>query len=109
MEIVLKVVNQEPVPPSRLKPDLPLVLDALVLKAMEKDRDRRYPTATAFADDLDRYLADQQVEARPPSLSRQAIVRLKRYAWPASLVAVVLAAVGFGILSRGSPPAAPPA
>jgi len=100
MEIVLKVVNQEPVPPSRLKPDLPLVLDAIVLKAMEKDRERRYPTATAFADDLDRYLADQQVEARPPSLSRQAIVRLKRYAWPASLVAVVLAAIGFGILSR---------
>jgi eukaryotic-like serine/threonine-protein kinase len=42
-------------------------LDWVVLKALEKDRDRRYETASAFAADVQRYLADQPVAACPPS------------------------------------------
>jgi len=109
MEIVMKVVNQEPVPPSRLKPDLPPALDAIVLKAMEKDRDRRYPSAAALGNDLDRYLGNQEVEARAPSLSRQTAVRLRRYAWQISLVAVVLVAIVVGLVSRATPPPPPAA
>jgi tetratricopeptide (TPR) repeat protein/serine/threonine protein kinase len=41
-------------------------LDWIVMKALEKDRDRRYETATAFALDVQRYLADEPVEACPP-------------------------------------------
>ncbi len=42
-------------------------LDWIVMKAMEKDRGRRYDTASGFAADVGRYLADQPVEACPPS------------------------------------------
>jgi tetratricopeptide (TPR) repeat protein/tRNA A-37 threonylcarbamoyl transferase component Bud32 len=42
-------------------------LDWIVMKALEKDRDRRYETASAFAADVQRYLADEPVRACPPS------------------------------------------
>ena len=37
------------------------------MKALEKDRTRRYETANGLARDIQRYLADEPVEARPPS------------------------------------------
>src|SRR5205814_2676052 len=42
-------------------------LDWIVMKTLEKDRNRRYETASGFAADLQRYLADEQVQACPPS------------------------------------------
>src|SRR5207253_7309372 len=42
-------------------------LDWIVMKALEKDRGRRYETANGLARDLERYLADEPVEACPPS------------------------------------------
>lgn len=42
-------------------------LDWIVLKAIDKDRSRRYPTASQFAADIERYLNDEPVEATPPS------------------------------------------
>ena len=42
-------------------------LDWIVMKALEKDRHRRYETASDFAADVMRYLTDQPVEACPPS------------------------------------------
>jgi serine/threonine protein kinase/Flp pilus assembly protein TadD len=42
-------------------------LDWIVMKALDKDRTRRYETANAFAADIQRYLSDKPVEARPPS------------------------------------------
>src|SRR5262245_1454127 len=42
-------------------------LDWIVMKCLEKDRDRRYETANGLARDLERYLADEPVEACPPS------------------------------------------
>ncbi|MES2475960.1 MAG: protein kinase [Verrucomicrobiota bacterium] len=46
-----------------IEPDL----DWVVMKAIEKDRDRRYETANAFSEDIARFLADEPVSARPPS------------------------------------------
>src|SRR5262249_46387889 len=42
-------------------------LDWIVMKALEKDRGRRYETASAFAADVRRFLDEQPIEARPPS------------------------------------------
>jgi eukaryotic-like serine/threonine-protein kinase len=42
-------------------------LDWIVMKALEKDRNRRYETANGFAADVQRYLADEAVQACPPS------------------------------------------
>src|SRR5256886_17637226 len=43
-------------------------LDRIVMKTLEKDRNRRYETANGFAMDLQRYLADEPVLACPPSV-----------------------------------------
>jgi len=51
-------------------------LDWIVMKALEKDRDRRYESASALAADVQRYLDDAPVEACPPSAS----YRLRKYA-----------------------------
>jgi tetratricopeptide (TPR) repeat protein len=51
-------------------------LDWIVMKALEKDRGRRYETANGFARDLQRYLADEPVEACPPS----AAYKLRKFA-----------------------------
>jgi WD40 repeat protein len=61
--------------PKRLTTLLRGELDWVVMKCLEKQRDRRYETANALARDLQRYLADEPVEARPPS----ARYRLKKF------------------------------
>lgn len=53
-------------------------LDWIVMKAMEKDRQRRYETANGLARDLERYLADEVIEARPPSSSYKLLKYYRR-------------------------------
>jgi eukaryotic-like serine/threonine-protein kinase len=52
-------------------------VDWIVMKALEKDRSRRYETANGFARDIQRYLAEEPVEAGPPG----ATYRLRKLAW----------------------------
>ena len=64
-------------------------LDWIVMKALEKDRARRYETANGLARDVQRYLADELVEARPPSAGyrlRKFVRRHKGQVIAASLV-----------------------
>ncbi len=72
-------------------------LDWIVMKALEKDRTRRYDTANGFAADVQRYLAGEQVQAVPPSLGyrlKKAYRRNRAAVRVASaFVAVLLAAV----------------
>jgi WD40 repeat protein/serine/threonine protein kinase len=68
-------------------------VDWIVLKALEKDRNRRYETANSLARDLERYLNDEPVLACPPS----AAYRLKKYA-RRHRAAMALAAVVLGAL-----------
>ena len=70
-------------------------LDWIVMKALEKDRNRRYETASAFAADVERYLRDEPVQACPPTLGYRVgkIVRRHRSAVLAASL-VVFALVG---------------
>jgi serine/threonine protein kinase len=61
--------------PGRLKRVLRGDLDWIVMKALEKDRTRRYDTSSTFAADVRRYLAGEPIEARPPSKG----YRLKKF------------------------------
>src|SRR5205823_7401513 len=51
-------------------------LDWIVMKALEKDRNRRYETASSFAADVERYLHDEPVQACPPSI----VYRFRKFA-----------------------------
>ncbi|HKB01565.1 MAG TPA: protein kinase, partial [Gemmataceae bacterium] len=68
-------------------------LDWIVMKALEKDRNRRYETANGFAADVQRYLADEPVQACPPSAAyriRKFARRNKRALITLTFVAVML-------------------
>ncbi len=58
--------------PGRLAKLLRGEIDWIVMRALEKDRDRRYDSAAGLARDVQRYLADEAVEARPPSAGYRA-------------------------------------
>jgi serine/threonine protein kinase/Flp pilus assembly protein TadD len=72
-------------------------LDWVVLRCLEKQRDRRYETANGLARDLQRYLADEPVEARPPSLRYRLGKFLRRNQGPMLAASLVLLALLGGI------------
>ncbi len=72
-------------------------LDWVVMKCLEKQRDRRYETATSLARDVQRYLADEPVEARPPSTGYRLSKFLRRHRGPVLAAGLVLLALLGGI------------
>lgn len=69
-------------------------LDCILARALEKEPDRRYPTAAAFADDLRRLLKREPIVARPPTLSyRAARFAQRNRALVASAIVVALAVI----------------
>jgi tetratricopeptide (TPR) repeat protein len=73
-------------------------LDWVVMKCLEKDRDRRYATANALGLEIQRYLADEPVEARPPSFGYRAGKFLRRHKGPVAAATVVVLALLGGIV-----------
>ena len=61
------VSSSRNVEPRRLRSMVDGDLDWIVMKAMEKDRQRRYDSAAAMAKDIEAYLHDEPIDARPPS------------------------------------------
>jgi serine/threonine protein kinase len=74
-------------------------LDWIVMKAIEKDRSRRYETAAALAADVQRFLNEEPIEARPPSHLYRVRKYARRHKVTISTVAIVVAAMicGTGI------------
>ena len=79
-------------------------LETIVGKAMERDADRRYQSALEFKQDIDRFLASEPIEARPPSLAYQSKMFAKRHKGAAAgivLVALILVlTTGWSLLER---------
>ena len=65
VETILKVLREEPVPPRQLQSTLPLDLETICLKALQKDPRSRYGSCTELADDLSRFLKGEPILARP--------------------------------------------
>jgi len=104
MEIYSRIVRDDPVPPKRLNPNVPADLQTIVLKCLEKDPRRRYPSAKEFADDLGRHLAGEPIEARPAGLATRTCRRLLKSRWARGVsivaAAILLAAVGIEVAGR---------
>jgi tetratricopeptide (TPR) repeat protein len=86
--------------PARLSKAVRGELDWIVMKCLEKDRNRRYETASALGEDVSRYLSDQPIEARPATR----LYRLKKFirrnklgsmAVGALVLGLALAVIGF--------------
>ncbi len=76
-EVCAKVLREDPPSPRSVNPRLSRDLETIVLKAMEKDPRRRYPTARELKSDLERFLGGEAIVARPTSL-RARLVRMAR-------------------------------
>jgi tetratricopeptide (TPR) repeat protein len=90
-----KIASARHTEPAKLAKLVRGELDWIVMKALEKDRTRRYQTANGFARDIERYLADEPVEACPPSTAyrlHKFVRKHKAVLTTASLFATVLAA-----------------
>lgn len=62
VSVALKHMQEKPVPPIELNPAIPQSLNDLILKAMEKDPNMRYSTATEMIEDLDKILKNPEAE-----------------------------------------------
>jgi serine/threonine protein kinase/Tfp pilus assembly protein PilF len=88
-----KIAREEPAPPRKLNPKIPPELEAISLKALDKEPERRYATAALFADDLARFLDGKPILARPASPLYRLYRRLRahRVAVAGGLAALALA------------------
>jgi WD40 repeat protein/serine/threonine protein kinase len=90
------VVAEEPLPPRRLRPDVPRDLEAICLSCLEKEPGRRYASAALLAHDLERFLRGEPTRARPIGPARRALKWARRRPTLAALLAVsVLALAAF--------------
>ena len=93
------VAIQQHAEPLRLISTLRGDLDWIVMKALEKDRNRRYETANGLAMDVQRYLNDEPVVARPPSrlYQFQKLVQRNRVVFIAVAAVVFTLLIGLGV------------
>jgi WD40 repeat protein/serine/threonine protein kinase len=84
--------------PARLAKEFRGELDWITMRALEKDRARRYETASALARDVQRYLADEVVEARPPSTGYRMRKFLRRHKGRVAAGTLILLATAGGLI-----------
>ncbi len=93
VDVLLQVVRDEPVPPSRLTARVPRDLETVCLKCLEKDPAGRYVSALALAQDLERFGAGEPILARREGPGRKLWRKVRRNPVPVASAAVVLIAL----------------
>jgi serine/threonine protein kinase/tetratricopeptide (TPR) repeat protein len=101
-EAVSIIRDTRPVPLSTVERRLRGDVETIVGTALEKDKERRYQTAAAFADDIRRYLSNETITARPPTLAYQLRTFARRHrplvaATSAVFLILVVALIAVGI------------
>ncbi len=92
-ETVRQLLTEDPVPPSRLQPQISRDLETICLRCLQKEPARRYAGAGALADDLRRYLDGKPILARPTPSWERLVKWTRRHPGAAMvLVVIVLAA-----------------
>jgi eukaryotic-like serine/threonine-protein kinase len=79
LETLRQVIADDPIPARHRRPEVPAVLDGIVLKCLEKDPSKRYPSARALAEELERFLAGDSARVRPNARWEQITRRANRH------------------------------
>jgi serine/threonine-protein kinase len=90
LDTLVRVIELDPEPPTKLEPWLSRELENICLKCLEKEPQKRYRTAGELADDLERYLRRENVKARPGGF----IPRLRRWGRRQPVLVAHLVALG---------------
>ena len=90
-QAIRAVQEEAPIRPSAVRKELRGDLETMLLKALDKDRDRRYQSAAAFAEDIERFLAHKPIVAAPPSRAYRLRKAVRRH--PARTASLLLAAL----------------
>jgi len=98
IETMRQVLEQEPVAPRQLNPAVPRDLENICLKCLEKSRRRRYQSARELGADLDRFLQDKPVAARPIGTTSRLWRWCKRRPAIATLLALLLVSMLIGTI-----------
>jgi tetratricopeptide (TPR) repeat protein len=85
-----QVTAEEPAPPSRLNAKVPRDLETICLKCLHKAPQRRYATAAALAEDLERFQQDVPIAARPAGLLERIGKWVRRHPTPTAMLAASL-------------------
>lgn len=93
LDIILDVLHDEVVPPRKRNPRIHADIQTIILRAMEKDPARRYPSAAEFRDDVRRFKAGEAIRARPPSVWRHFCRFVGRHRAAAASSVVIVAVV----------------
>jgi serine/threonine-protein kinase len=111
LETIRQVLETEPRRPRLWNAKIERDLETICLKCLEKDPTRRYDSAAALADDLERWIHHQPIHARPGRILYRGRKWLRRNVVSASLAALVLsgaAVLGWNVKHAGAPAAPSP-
>jgi serine/threonine-protein kinase len=92
-DLYASIVRRDPIPPRTIDPDVALDAQTIALKALEKEPSRRYADAREFAEDLDRHLKGEPIQARPVGAWGRFARRCRRNPSGVAIGAVALAAL----------------
>jgi serine/threonine protein kinase len=96
LELIERIRREEPVPLRSLDRKVPRDLETIVLKAIAKEPRQRYPSAEELGEDLQRFLADEPVQARRIGVAERSVRWARRNPAVAGLAAAVFLVMGAG-------------
>jgi len=86
VEVLIKVIDKDPPPIRKIYPRVPVDIETIVMKCLEKDPNRRYGSAKDLAEDIQRYLEGDPIKARPATLTYRIKRKLAKHKWPSIVV-----------------------
>ncbi|MCZ7644181.1 MAG: protein kinase [Planctomycetota bacterium] len=96
MAVLRKVLDEDPLPPRRLNPRIHADIETICLKCLEKEKERRYRSGHALAEDIRRFNAGEPIAAAPIGLVRGSLRKARKHI---HVTLSVAAAVLFGVIA----------